>query len=309
MANKTVTVKASAGDYTTLNTALSGESADLVTGTCILTIDCYNIADTTAVDTGTGYTVSSSYYINIVAHDSHGGKYSTEAYRLLFTGTAHWQHAFNINESYTRVTGIQISVEDTSYANYGIFGAYGSANFYLDKIIVRRVGGAFSYDTGISFDVGAHATVTNSLVYGFNGSIGYGVANSEGLANLKLYNTTIVDCDTGVAQALTSTIEAKNVGCSNCTTAFTGAGITQTTCSSTTPTFVNAGAKDYHLASNDTTWINQGTDLSATFTTDIDGTTRPTGAGTWDIGADEYVAAGGSSIVPILLNQYRARRQ
>ena len=42
MANKTVTVKSSGGDYTSLNAALAGESTNLVsTLDGILTIECY----------------------------------------------------------------------------------------------------------------------------------------------------------------------------------------------------------------------------------------------------------------------------
>ena len=37
--------------------------------------------------------------------------------------------------------------------------------------------------------------------------------------------------------------------------------------------------------------LNNGLDLSSSFTNDIDDEIRPTGANTWDIGADEYVAA------------------
>lgn len=55
----------------------------------------------------------------------------------------------------------------------------------------------------------------------------------------------------------------------------------------TDPTFVNAANNDYHLIVGSPA-INVGADLSAFFTTDNDGKTRPAGA--WDIGAFEYVA-------------------
>lgn len=62
---------------------------------------------------------------------------------------------------------------------------------------------------------------------------------------------------------------------------------------STTVTFINAAGKDFHLNSGDTGAGNSGTDLSTDtnfpVTTDIDRATRPTGANTVDIGADEGV--------------------
>ena len=62
---------------------------------------------------------------------------------------------------------------------------------------------------------------------------------------------------------------------------------------SQTFSFVNESGDDFHLTSSDTGARNWGTDLSSDtylpFSVDIDGQTRPTGANTWDIGADEYV--------------------
>jgi hypothetical protein len=53
-------------------------------------------------------------------------------------------------------------------------------------------------------------------------------------------------------------------------------------------TSVTAGSENLHIGAS-SALKNVGTDRSAAFTTDIDGQTR---SGTWDIGADEYVAAG-----------------
>ncbi|KPJ58335.1 MAG: hypothetical protein AMJ46_14330 [Latescibacteria bacterium DG_63] len=49
-----------------------------------------------------------------------------------------------------------------------------------------------------------------------------------------------------------------------------------------------SGSEDLHLESSGHNALDNGIDLSASFTDDIDGETRPTGANTWDIGADEY---------------------
>jgi len=48
-------------------------------------------------------------------------------------------------------------------------------------------------------------------------------------------------------------------------------------------------SEDFHLKS-DADCIDAGTSISGEFTTDIDGQTR---SGTWDVGADEYIAPGG----------------
>lgn len=62
---------------------------------------------------------------------------------------------------------------------------------------------------------------------------------------------------------------------------------------SATVSFLNTGSLDFHLNSGDTGAGNSGTDLSADanlpVTTDIDRGTRPTGANTVDMGADEGV--------------------
>src|SRR6185369_4337425 len=54
--------------------------------------------------------------------------------------------------------------------------------------------------------------------------------------------------------------------------------------------FVDPANGDFHLKDTSLNLFGlSGTDLSGTFTTDIDGVTR---SAPWDIGADQYVAAG-----------------
>ena len=55
---------------------------------------------------------------------------------------------------------------------------------------------------------------------------------------------------------------------------------------------IGAGSENLHLEPSGHNALNNGIDLSASFTDDIDGQTRPTGAGTWDIGADEVTGDG-----------------
>ncbi|HUT71646.1 MAG TPA: C25 family cysteine peptidase [Desulfatiglandales bacterium] len=51
---------------------------------------------------------------------------------------------------------------------------------------------------------------------------------------------------------------------------------------------ITDGYEDLHIHSSGHLALNEGQDLSSSFTDDIDGDTRPTGANTWDIGADEH---------------------
>jgi len=132
----------------------------------------------------------------------------------------------------------------------------------------------------------------------------------------ELYNNTLIGGDIGIdgdGLTLNSQTSIKNNIVQSATTNYSllGSPITAANISSdaTSPqtslrnislTFNNAAADDYHLASGDTDAIDAGEDLTTAFqayphatSVDIDGDTRPTGASTWDIGADEFVSAGG----------------
>jgi hypothetical protein len=305
VANATVTVKASGGDYTTLNAALAGEAADLTAnchstgGAGILTIECYNLgsstADTTKASTGTGYTTSSSYYINIIGAasektSSNTGKLSTERYRLDGTGNP----MLSLLEDYTRCTDIQVKTTSS-------VAVYPSAtSVRCERVIVYG-----SNRHGFNQDLDKTATIINCLVYNC-GRHGYSAA----AGTITCYNCTAVD--TGYDGFTASgTIVATNClawDCGDGSTYFDfgGAGTktlnyclskdttaddfggTGNVANSTDDPFVNYASDDFHIAVGSAP-IGAGDDLSGTFTTDIDGDTRSS----WDIGADEYVAAGG----------------
>jgi hypothetical protein len=294
MADKTVKVHSDGGptyDYTSLNAALSGESGALPG---ILTIDCYNFQDTTQADTGTGYTGNdSTHYINIKAHDSHSGVWSTSAYRLISTSIC-----LNVSEPYTIVDGLQINVSSISDQSALKFDA--DSDYSTIKNCIIKGSGSSSQENGI-YSGGSENLIFNTIVFniGTHGS-------STGIyatAGSNIYNCTIIS---GVnAYGILSFGGAAVI--KNCyvyaSSGYAYDGSTLTTCASsdntgtlglrtiavntTNFTNVTGGSEDYHLPLG-SALIDVGTDLSATFTTDIDGQTRPTGANTWDIGADEY---------------------
>lgn len=310
MANVTKTVKSSGGDYTSLNAALAGQSADLTAncggsgGAGILTIECYSMEDTTAATTGSGYTTSSSYYINITVPvaERHNGKWDTSAYRLNVNYNG---RALEIDEFYTRLTGLQVK-NSASGAYCCIYMNHGSA-YIVDSCIIDGNDSIYF----VFYDSSAHyqltGTIRNSVIYN-SARVGVELTiGSSGTVNLQ--NVTIASCIRDGLKRSSGTVNATNVACigngdNSSYFDFTGT-ITKTNCASTdatadgtncetgiahsTSTFVNvtAGSQDYHLVSG-SGLIDQGTSLSGIFTTDIDGETR---SGTWDIGADEYVAA------------------
>ncbi|KKK55533.1 hypothetical protein LCGC14_3073600, partial [marine sediment metagenome] len=157
--------------------------------------------------------------------------------------------------------------------------------------------------------------IFNTIIYD---GVGYGIIVTAD-STVYIYSTTIIDCDRCVrVNSANANINLKNtlmrhdgVQCllesagtltldycaSNDATAddFLGANnqVNQTY------TFINDAGNNLHLASNDVGAKDLGVDTSGegaplNFTTDIDAETR---SGTWDIGADEYIAAAGGIVV------------
>jgi hypothetical protein len=148
------------------------------------------------------------------------------------------------------------------------------------------------------------------LIYGW--AQGHGIWAVTDLADyyLQVQNCTLVGNGRGIKRESGSYTRLTNVLASgNTNSQFDVNGGSWGTCSNnassdgTAPgtnsrtnqtfTFVDAANKDYHLAAGDAGAKDYGTSLSGSFTIDIDGETR---SGTWDIGADEYVAAAAAVI-------------
>lgn len=311
MANKTVTVKTSGGDYTSLSAALTAESANLVTNTCILTIECYAMSDTTPATTGTGYTTNASYYINIVVPtaERHDGKWNSAKYRMELSGSV--DPGLYIRADYTRVTGIQIrSTTSAEYNTCVPIRVYASQGTLITNSIINcHTDYWHCYTDGIDIST-EPAELRNVVVYRTGtGLVGGGRMQGivSGSANVTLSNVTVCGFSTNYTSYSTGTVVATN--CISQASLATGYAFATSTGSdynlsdradapgttvynSKTLTFINSAAGDFHLAAGDTDAIDMGTSLSGTFTDDIDGVTR---SGTWDLGADEYVAAGGGS--------------
>ena len=158
--------------------------------------------------------------------------------------------------------------------------------------------------------------IRNSLIYdyGEDGILKYGGAGGLTVANCTLFRTKKLTQGHGLHRLGGGTVTAVNVASMNNTTTTDFYGtLSNTYCMSSdnscpsglrgrsaSENFVSTSAPvDLHLKSTANA-LNVGTDLSTSFTTDIDFQTRPTGASTWDIGADEYNGddGGAAGVVP-----------
>lgn len=276
-------------------------------------------ADTTAV-TLAGWTTSAANYIKIWTDPTdtgtggdgaggthrHDGKWNTSAFRLETENTVITIASEALN---VYIIGIQIKLGTSNDYRYAIRTVC-TGDVHVEQCLIRAAfTGTATANHGIYWSCSsstATLTVINTIFYGWVN----GTNDSRAIyidpawdSVASFYNCTFVDCRYGIVIAQGHPT-AKNCLTQSCYDGFNGTFTSLVTCLSDTAqaggtdehsgvtdgavTF--AGTGDYHLASGDSAAIDQGTDLSTTFTVDIDNVTRPTGAGTWDIGADEYVA-------------------
>jgi hypothetical protein len=327
-ADKSVTVKPTGGTYTTLAGAIAGElvaNADLTAMAGILNIEIggtWSSADTTAVVID-GFTTSAVYYVNIytVSPARHAGIWSTSKYILAVSGGI----GIDVEDNYVTIDGLQISVTDTANV-YGI-GGTGALSTGANRIVISNniIKGPNTSSNGF-YGIASQGTdcnyyVYNCVVYGFGTTNTRALLQNGTTTTMSLYSSTIISGDYCI-RCLAGTITAKNVYAGGGTTEDwygVGSGITCTTCMSSdaatragvtksialnTTNFTNVtyATADYHVPLG-SALIGVGTDTSGdaapmNFTTDIDGETR---SGTWDIGADEYIAAGGAAMINNIL--------
>lgn len=302
------TIKPSGGDYTSLSAAEAGEDdlGDLVSRDEWMHFSCYAMEDTTAV-TIVGWTTDATRFIQIDTplSERHDGEWNTNKYRLSLTNAPVW-----IQENNIHFVGIQFQTTENRadyYPGCTIYNNYDYCNdLQVDKCIFKGVDGGIN-SNGLCpiYIVGGYFASTpikiqNSIFIGCDGTwqdVGIRIHSPSQAGCLAyVYNCTFKDKKIGIAtdSSANLTIRVKNCGFISCADDMDGTITDATTNSTSTPTL--ASGKSFHLASNDTTWLGQGTDLSADDgiinSQDIDGETR---SGSWDIGADEYVAAAGGS--------------
>jgi hypothetical protein len=276
----------------------------------------------TAPLTIAGSTTNSSHFMWVTAHSS--ARHSGTAGSGVAADGSNATSGMNVRNNYTRVEWLEmkqfggangrptVAAENATnvlfaqliiydfkvvevpdpldyWASYGIKGSDNSDFTARNCIIYNgsssgiRINGTGTGETGL---------VENCTIYNIAGT---GVGDGDGTLTVR---NTISMGNTTDFDVLTAN-QSYNIS-SDSSAAGTGSMTGRTATANASPgagdwvVFANitAGSEDFHLQdSSENDALDNGTDLSSSFTNDIDDATRPTGAGTWDIGADEYGTA------------------
>ena len=321
-----VTVAASGGDYTALDTAMDTEATDI---TAIATdlfddvqvafrIQCENFEDTTVVVPAAAWTTDATHLLLIEAMDNHGGKYGKKAYRLAVDSASRViDLTSDVND--LAMAGLQIqNAHDVNDSGRGVKTQVTAAGIqrFLNLIIQNTSG--IVPTTGankalfINDSFACTTRVRNCIFSGFGQGLRYGGFHS-GKVVISANNTShgcFNGIDSGGASAANTT--AKNNIIQE--TAPGGAAFVSVTNTSSnnisddatspdvafrnkTVRFVNAPGRNFALASDDKEAALKGVDLSADATWPFNDDAsrllipiRPFDK-LWDIGALERVVA------------------
>jgi hypothetical protein len=300
------TVKPSGGDYTSLEACMHANEQNLVTADKYFDVEidgAWSSADASNCVIH-NYTTDATRYINIYTTSAarHLGVWSTSYYRIVATGGN--TPKIDLYTNYTRITGLQLHSTETPGGTECaiIIQTGGGNNCWISKCILR--GGRYS--VWLAGTDSPTVYFWNNIIY--TASVGAFVM-VNGNPTVNIYSSTFIGTDYGIRN-LGGTAVVKNcyaygttsyVGCTITTSASSDAstgtaGLRSIAYTTANFTNVTANSEDLHLVLG-SALIDVGTNTSGdsaplNFTDDIDGVTR---SGTWDIGADEYVSAGGAA--------------
>lgn len=330
--------------YQSINAWEAARQRDLTSGDEIETAICSSNLDAgggsvdAVVVNISGWTTSSTDYIQIKANSSHGGKWNDNIYRNVSTDGSNAN--IRITEENVRVIGIQIWHNPSSQtANYGTLWFNGVAaathDIRVSKCIIRgnpTFDDAYiicGYTDYSSSSRSGQCRIWNCIFYDFqnpsnaaraiwnyNGTnaIAHDIYNNTFQNNKEAINITsnpnLHQIINNLFKSNTTDIGASGVeagsgynATNNSTLTYTVSGGATNDRVSQTFSFVDEDNDDFHLQSDDGGARNFGLDdpSSGIYSDDVDGQTR---VSTWDIGADEYVvssAIGRRAPLPLFL--------
>ena len=336
MATYTKTIDPNGGsNYASLNAWEAGEQSLYSSGD-IAIADCKRTGatkDTTAV-TVAGWTAGVIPKIIVNAAHRHEGKWADQrgdgnyVYTLATdigtstSGSLYINNVLNVSVDGLRIApNYTAAVSDSAGIRVDVYSAGGNTD--ISNCVIRAFNAATAaHIQGIRFQSSVVARVWNNVIYDFYKS---GSAYTKGLncrtGTHYVYNNTIYNCNYGVFRE-SGTVIAKNNGVFSCATAcFSGSmdaasdynissdatapGTNKATGKTAyTDYFVDPANGDFHLKNTSLALFGlSGADLSGTFTTDAAGVTRTL---PFDIGALQYVAAGGTTYDQSVLGSFPA---
>lgn len=285
---------------------------------------CYADAVDTNVPEIASWTTSASNYLHIFTprhsievgvSQRHAGVWQdTGAFTVDLSG-GQTDVAIRISSDDVWIEGLQIHANRSGGSNGGVnvTALRADGRVRVSECIIRgdnaTVGsqyfGVDIWDTPST----AVLEVVNNVIYGFGGSAGIQSGIWAESGERRAVNNTVVSCAVGARTtshgAYVGSMLASNNIFYGCSTAASGsflsgtgnnatelasfvysvAGGAGTDFPSSSFGFVSESNKNFHLANNDTGARSRGAAIDSV-STDIDGDSRPQGAG-WDIGADE----------------------
>lgn len=320
----TKTVKESGGDYTTLSAWEAGRQADIVAGDRIELAsieESWTNPDTTSV-TISGWTTDATRYICITNSTSkHDGKQYASPSTCYRLEPASNNNAVTISEEYVRIYGlcVKITVSSATYAGYIVqsIPAGGSGiviGYSIATASLSSTGAGYGYYCA---DGDATVSVFNSVSYGFlNGTTScrgyiinggtFNVYNCLSFGDYVSYRNLsgTMNVYNSIAQGWSSDGFNGTIGGDyNVSEGADDPPGSNPADQTVNVVFVSESAPyDFHLSASDTSGVKDATSdqSGGLFADDIDYVTR---SGSWDIGADEYVAAATSAGQIIIIRQ------
>lgn len=303
----TKTIKSAGGDYTTVAAWEAGNQGDLVTADEVRVGEIYDV-NTTAALTVDGSTTDATRYMHLTVNSAyrHAGVWDTGKQNFQVSST---DATVIVADDYFHASYLQL--RNTHATNGGSGIRFSNTGGVVEQLVIRGTAGALNHGVEVSNTAGANFTVRNTNVSGCHNGLLFGTGTGTTVQSC----TSVANRGRGVSSSLNAALAITNlyaggntgddyneggtVGWSSwtgttcmCQDAITETGLTNSIAYSTANfTNVTAGSEDLHLVTG-SALIDAGTDLSGSFTVDIDGVTR---TGTWDVGADEYVAGGGGA--------------
>lgn len=302
-------------DYTSLAAWEAARQRDLTAADEIEIASCR--CSSGSEDTGgafavDGWTTDSTRYIKITVQDAyrHAGVWSTAKYRCRFSNTT--GDSLNVLEQYTIVEYLQAYYNASGSSWRGVFAL--KASYSQCQFCIAKGDGSDMTGGGYVGDPSnTNMLFYRNIIYDFTGTNSWGIATGDSINSTNhIGQNTVFGCTYGINYNNTPITSKQNYA-GSCTLDFANkTGVTTSkniSSDATSPDgasyqgknsysnyFVDYANKDFHLKSTDTVLKDAGDNLGSPYDVDIDGQTV---TGTWDIGADEWMA-----VLPVYLYHY-----